>query len=42
MFYKDHYVYIKWSKYKFMLLSLYVDIILLASNDVKFLTETKI
>ena len=42
MCYEDHCVYIKRSKHKFMLLSLYVDHILLAYNDIELLIETKL
>ena len=41
MCYEDHCVYIKRSKHKFVLLSLYVDDILLVCNDIGFLIETK-
>lgn len=37
MCYEDHFIYIKWSKHQFAILSLYVDDILLASNSMKFL-----
>lgn len=30
---EDHYVYVKWFKDKFIILSMYVDDILLAGND---------
>lgn len=38
---EDHYMYVKMSKDKFVTLSLYVDDILLAYNDKKFLLEIK-
>ena len=41
MCFEDHCVYIKRPKHKFILLSLYVDNILLACNDIGFLIEVK-
>ena len=38
---EDHYVYVKSSKNKFEILSLYVDDILLAGNDKKYLLTMK-
>ena len=35
---EDHYVYVKWSKGNFLILSLYVNDILLAKNDKKIIT----
>ena len=33
----EHYVYIRWHKDKYVLLHLYLDIILIAKNDLEFL-----
>src|SRR3954467_5603229 len=38
---QDHYVYLKHSKAGFLILTLYVDDILMASNDKKLVEETK-
>ena len=38
---EDHCVYEKWSKGGFIILSLYVDDILLASNDMEMIIATK-
>ena len=38
---EDHYVYIKRSKGSFIILSLYVDDILLAGNDMEMIIATK-
>ena len=38
---EDHYVYVKWSKEIFLILSLYVDDILLAGNDKEMIVATK-
>ena len=38
---KDHCAYVKWSKSKFVILSLYVDDILLVGNDKQYLLSIK-
>ena len=38
---EDHCVYVKWVKDKFIILSLYVDDILLAGNDKEFMITIK-
>ena len=38
---EDHCVYVKWSKGSFIILSLYVDDILLAGNDMEMIITTK-
>ena len=38
---EDHCSYVKWSKRKFVILSLYVDDILLAGNDKQYLLSIK-
>jgi hypothetical protein len=38
---EDHYVYVKWSKGSFIILSLYVDNIFLAGNDKDMIVATK-
>ena len=38
---EDHYAYVKWSKSIFVILSLYVDDILLAGNDKQYLLSIK-
>ena len=37
----DHYVYAKWSKRSFLILSLYVDDILLVENDMELIVTIK-
>ena len=39
---EDHCVYVKWSKESFLILSLYVDDILLAGNDKEMIVATKV
>src|SRR5881628_1481517 len=39
---QDHCVYLKRSKARFLILTLYVDDILMASNDKKLVSETKV
>ena len=39
---EDHCVYVKWSKESFLILSLYVDNILLAGNDKEMIVSTKV
>src|SRR5438270_2031955 len=39
---QDHYEYLKRSKARFLILTLYVDNMLMASNDKKWVFETKI
>ncbi len=41
MIHEDHYVYSKWSKDKFVILSLYVDNILIVGNDSQYLKTIK-
>jgi hypothetical protein len=38
---KDHFVYVKRTKKSFLILSLYVDDILLAENDMEMIVSTK-
>ena len=38
---EDHCIYIKRSKDKFVILSLYVDVILIAENSKKYILEIK-
>ena len=39
---EDYCVYVKWSKERFLILSLYVDDILLVGNDKKMIVTTKV
>lgn len=41
MCYEDHCIYIKWSEDRFMILSLYVEDKVIASNNMEFLLEVK-
>lgn len=41
MTHEDNYVYIKRSNYKFLILSLYVDNILIVASDIKYVKEIK-
>ena len=38
---EDHFVYVKWSGKSLLILSLYVDDILLAGNDMEIIVTTK-